>query len=165
MASTAMEAKVDGEWLKVTLKFCFDQDPQKLEYLSRLIASGSGPAGITRRAPDQAVQTSGSAQGFSQARGGEVGQMKVLPMTRRAEDASACPDARNSTCLTIASPRRYRRCFGAAAGIHPVERGGIGQAVNGATPRLPVYRCHYAQMRPLIVPAAADMNVNPCQDV
>jgi CheY-like chemotaxis protein len=37
---TAMEAKVDCEWLKVTLKFV-DQDPQKLEYLSRLIASGS----------------------------------------------------------------------------------------------------------------------------
>lgn len=36
----AMEASVDSEWLKVTLKFV-DQDPQKLEYLSRLIASGS----------------------------------------------------------------------------------------------------------------------------
>lgn len=36
----AMEANVDCEWLKVTLKFV-DQDPQKMEYLSRLIASGS----------------------------------------------------------------------------------------------------------------------------
>lgn len=36
----AMEASVECEWLKVTLKFV-DQDPQKLEYLSRLIASGS----------------------------------------------------------------------------------------------------------------------------
>ncbi|WP_022960901.1 response regulator [Halopseudomonas pelagia] len=36
----AMEVSVDCEWLKVTLKFV-DQDPQKLEYLSRLIASGS----------------------------------------------------------------------------------------------------------------------------
>lgn len=36
----AMEVDVDCEWLKVTLKFV-DQDPQKLEYLSRLIASGS----------------------------------------------------------------------------------------------------------------------------
>lgn len=36
----AMEANVDCEWLKVTLRFV-DQDPQKLEYLSRLIASGS----------------------------------------------------------------------------------------------------------------------------
>ena len=36
----AMEATVDCEWLKVTLKFV-DQDPQKMEYLSRLIASGS----------------------------------------------------------------------------------------------------------------------------
>lgn len=36
----AMEPSVDSEWLKVTLKFV-DQDPQKLEYLSRLIASGS----------------------------------------------------------------------------------------------------------------------------
>ena len=37
---TAMEVRVDCEWLKVNLKFV-DQDPQKLEYLSRLIASGS----------------------------------------------------------------------------------------------------------------------------
>ncbi|MFN3580093.1 MAG: response regulator [Pseudomonas sp.] len=36
----AMEAKMDCEWIKVTLKFV-DQDPKKLEYLSRLIASGS----------------------------------------------------------------------------------------------------------------------------
>ncbi|MFO7705457.1 MAG: response regulator [Halopseudomonas sp.] len=36
----AMEANVASEWLKVTLRFV-DQDPQKLDYLSRLIASGS----------------------------------------------------------------------------------------------------------------------------
>lgn len=36
----AMEAKMDSEWVKVTLKFV-DQDPEKLDYLSRLIASGT----------------------------------------------------------------------------------------------------------------------------
>lgn len=39
-AVAALEVNVDCEWLKVTLKFV-DQDPQKLDYLSRLIASGS----------------------------------------------------------------------------------------------------------------------------
>ncbi len=39
-AVASMEPTMDCEWLKVTLKFV-DQDPQKLEYLSRLIASGS----------------------------------------------------------------------------------------------------------------------------
>lgn len=39
-AVAAMEPKVDCEWLKVTVKFV-DQDPEKLEYLSRLIASGT----------------------------------------------------------------------------------------------------------------------------
>jgi DNA-binding response OmpR family regulator len=37
---SSMEPNMDCEWLKVTLKFV-DQDPQKLDYLSRLIASGS----------------------------------------------------------------------------------------------------------------------------
>ncbi|WP_373184580.1 response regulator [Halopseudomonas sp.] len=39
-AVASMEPTMDCEWLKVTLKFV-DQDPQKLDYLSRLIASGS----------------------------------------------------------------------------------------------------------------------------
>lgn len=36
----SMEARMDCEWLKVTLRFV-DQDPEKLDYLSRLIAAGS----------------------------------------------------------------------------------------------------------------------------
>ncbi|QIB50276.1 response regulator [Pseudomonas sp. OIL-1] len=36
----SMEARMDCEWLKVTLRFV-DQDPEKLDYLSRLIATGS----------------------------------------------------------------------------------------------------------------------------
>lgn len=39
-AVAALEAKVDCEWIKVTIKFV-DQDPEKLDYLSRLIASGT----------------------------------------------------------------------------------------------------------------------------
>jgi len=39
-AVAALEAKMDSEWVKVTLKFV-DQDPEKLDYLSRLIASGT----------------------------------------------------------------------------------------------------------------------------
>ena len=39
-AVASMEPTMDCEWIKVTLKFV-DQDPQKLDYLSRLIASGS----------------------------------------------------------------------------------------------------------------------------
>ena len=39
-AVAALEPKVDSEWIKVTLKFV-DQDPEKLDYLSRLIASGT----------------------------------------------------------------------------------------------------------------------------
>ncbi|MFZ2289365.1 MAG: response regulator [Halopseudomonas yangmingensis] len=39
-ALSALEPKMDCEWVRVTLKFV-DQDPQKLEYLSRLIASGT----------------------------------------------------------------------------------------------------------------------------
>jgi DNA-binding response OmpR family regulator len=36
----SLEPRMDCEWIKVTLKFV-DQDPEKLEYLSRLIASGT----------------------------------------------------------------------------------------------------------------------------
>lgn len=36
----ALEASMDCEWIRVTLKFV-DQDPEKLDYLSRLIASGT----------------------------------------------------------------------------------------------------------------------------
>lgn len=39
-AVAALEPNVDCEWVKVTLKFV-DQDPQKLDYLSRLVASGT----------------------------------------------------------------------------------------------------------------------------
>ena len=39
-AVASMEARMDCEWLKITLRFV-DQDPEKLDYLSRLIASGS----------------------------------------------------------------------------------------------------------------------------
>lgn len=39
-AVAALEPKVDSEWVKVTLKFV-DQDPEKLNYLSRMIASGT----------------------------------------------------------------------------------------------------------------------------
>ncbi|MBL4611283.1 response regulator [Halopseudomonas sp.] len=39
-AVVSMEPNMDCEWLKVTLRFV-DQDPQKLDYLSRLIASGT----------------------------------------------------------------------------------------------------------------------------
>lgn len=39
-AIAAVEAKPDSEWLQVTLRFV-DQDPQKLDYLSRLIARGT----------------------------------------------------------------------------------------------------------------------------
>ena len=39
----ALESRVDCEWLKVTVRFV-DQDPKKLEYLSRLIASGTAQA-------------------------------------------------------------------------------------------------------------------------
>ena len=39
-AVAALEAKMDCEWVKVTIKFV-DQDPEKLDYLSRLIASGT----------------------------------------------------------------------------------------------------------------------------
>ena len=42
-AVAALEAKVDCDWVKVTLKFV-DQDPEKLDYLSRLIASGTAQA-------------------------------------------------------------------------------------------------------------------------
>ena len=39
-AVASMDATMDCEWVKVTLKFV-DQDPEKLDYLSRLIASGT----------------------------------------------------------------------------------------------------------------------------
>lgn len=39
-AVAAMEAKPDSEWLLLTFKFV-DRDPQKLDYLSRLIARGT----------------------------------------------------------------------------------------------------------------------------
>ena len=39
-AVASMEANMDCEWVKVTLRFV-DQDPEKLDYLSRLIASGT----------------------------------------------------------------------------------------------------------------------------
>ena len=39
-AVASMETRMDCEWLKITLRFV-DQDPAKLDYLSRLIASGS----------------------------------------------------------------------------------------------------------------------------
>lgn len=39
-AVAALEPKPDSEWLQVTFKFV-DRDPQKLDYLSRLIARGS----------------------------------------------------------------------------------------------------------------------------
>lgn len=39
-AVTAAEPKPDSEWIQVTFKFV-DRDPQKLDYLSRLIARGS----------------------------------------------------------------------------------------------------------------------------
>ncbi|SDS70267.1 Response regulator receiver domain-containing protein [Halopseudomonas sabulinigri] len=39
-AVAALEPKMDSEWVRVTLKFV-DQDPDKLNYLSRLIASGT----------------------------------------------------------------------------------------------------------------------------
>ncbi|MGV8842221.1 MAG: response regulator [Pseudomonas sp.] len=39
-AIAAFEAKPDSEWLQLTLRFV-DRDPQKLDYLSRLIAGGS----------------------------------------------------------------------------------------------------------------------------
>ena len=39
-AVAALEAKMDCEWVKVTIKFV-DQDPEKLDYLARLIASGT----------------------------------------------------------------------------------------------------------------------------
>lgn len=42
-AVASMEASMDCEWVKVTLKFV-DQDPEKLDYLSRLIASGTAQA-------------------------------------------------------------------------------------------------------------------------
>ncbi len=39
-AVASMEPTMDCEWVKVTLRFV-DQDPEKLDYLSRLIASGT----------------------------------------------------------------------------------------------------------------------------
>ncbi|SDT08896.1 Response regulator receiver domain-containing protein [Halopseudomonas xinjiangensis] len=39
-AVASMETTMDCEWVKVTLRFV-DQDPEKLDYLSRLIASGT----------------------------------------------------------------------------------------------------------------------------
>lgn len=42
-AVASMEANMECEWVKVTLKFV-DQDPEKLDYLSRLIASGTAQA-------------------------------------------------------------------------------------------------------------------------
>lgn len=39
-AVAALEPKADSEWLQLTFKFV-DRDPQKLDYLSRLIARGS----------------------------------------------------------------------------------------------------------------------------
>ncbi|TWC39473.1 response regulator receiver domain-containing protein [Pseudomonas sp. SJZ079] len=39
-AIAAFEPKADSEWLQLTLRFV-DQDPQKLDYLSRLIARGT----------------------------------------------------------------------------------------------------------------------------
>lgn len=39
-AVAAFEPKADSEWLQLTLRFV-DQDPQKLDYLSRLIARGT----------------------------------------------------------------------------------------------------------------------------
>ncbi|WP_421682847.1 response regulator [Stutzerimonas urumqiensis] len=40
-AIAALEPKPDSEWLQVTFRFV-DRDPQKLDYLSRLIARGTG---------------------------------------------------------------------------------------------------------------------------
>lgn len=39
-AVAALEPKPDSEWLQLTFKFV-DKDPQKLDYLSRLIARGT----------------------------------------------------------------------------------------------------------------------------
>ena len=39
-AVSALEPKPDSEWLQLTFRFV-DRDPQKLDYLSRLIARGS----------------------------------------------------------------------------------------------------------------------------
>ncbi|MCY1548270.1 hypothetical protein D9M68_843690 [compost metagenome] len=39
-AVAAFEPKADSEWLQLTLRFV-DSDPQKLDYLSRLIARGT----------------------------------------------------------------------------------------------------------------------------
>jgi DNA-binding response OmpR family regulator len=45
-AIAALEPKPDSEWLQLTFKFV-DQDPQKLDYLSRLIARGSAQKHFT----------------------------------------------------------------------------------------------------------------------
>lgn len=42
----SLESRMDCEWIKVTLKFV-DQDPEKLDYLSRLIASGTAQQHFT----------------------------------------------------------------------------------------------------------------------
>ena len=39
-AVAALEPKPDSEWLQLTFRFV-DKDPQKLDYLSRLIARGT----------------------------------------------------------------------------------------------------------------------------
>ena len=39
-AVAALEPKPDSEWLQLTFRFV-DRDPQKLDYLSRLIARGT----------------------------------------------------------------------------------------------------------------------------
>lgn len=39
-AMASLEPRMDCEWIRVTLKFV-DQDPEKLDYLSRLVASGT----------------------------------------------------------------------------------------------------------------------------
>ncbi|PZR29891.1 MAG: two-component system response regulator, partial [Ectopseudomonas oleovorans] len=39
-AVAAFEPKPDSEWLQLTFRFV-DRDPQKLDYLSRLIARGT----------------------------------------------------------------------------------------------------------------------------
>ncbi|WXL25680.1 response regulator [Ectopseudomonas mendocina] len=45
-AIAALEPKPDSEWLQLTFKFV-DQDPQKLDYISRLIARGSAQKHFT----------------------------------------------------------------------------------------------------------------------
>jgi len=83
-ASRPVEASSTANGLRSHSKFC-RSGSAKLEYLSAEIASGSGPSGITRRAPEPSVSDQAvSPRGFRPGARAEVADEGLLPMTPRA---------------------------------------------------------------------------------